>query len=97
MASVGIMSRRGLATLREGPTRTARQPGDTGEEQLVMMLRKKHVVDGRWATQSRSVIEKKSKKLQKKSTASCVEPPGARSRNLSFHLISFHLSRELTS
>jgi hypothetical protein len=47
MASVGIMSRRGLATLREGPTRTARQPGDTSEEQLVMMLRKKHVVDGR--------------------------------------------------
>jgi hypothetical protein len=41
--------------------------GDTGveEEQPVMMSRKRHVVDGRWATQSRSVIEQKSEKIPK--------------------------------
>jgi hypothetical protein len=59
------MSWTGLATLREGPTASRTSPGDSGEEQPVMMSRKKHVVDGQWATQSRSVVEQKSEKLKK--------------------------------
>jgi hypothetical protein len=58
----------------EGPCGTARgplrtphaSPSDTSEEQPVMMSRKKHTVDERWATQSRLVIEQNSEKLPKR-------------------------------
>jgi hypothetical protein len=54
------VSRRGLAALRVVHRRAPHaSPGDTGveEERPVTMSKKRHAVDGRWATQSRSVIE----------------------------------------
>ena len=50
----------GLAALRVVHRRAPHaSPGDTGveEERPVTMSKKRHAVDGRWATQSRSMIE----------------------------------------
>jgi len=54
------VSRRGLAALRVVHRRAPHaSPGDTGveEERPVTMSKKRNAIDGRWATQSRSVIE----------------------------------------
>lgn len=55
--------------------------GDTGvdKERPVTMSKKRHVVDVRWATQSRSVMEQKiGESTQNKSAAPRIEPRGTR-------------------
>jgi hypothetical protein len=64
----------------------------THKEQPVIMSKKRHAVDGRWATQSRSVIEQKSEKIPKTKSAgaSRVDLQGAVSRSTSpFYLLAF--------
>ena len=57
---MGTVLRRSLAALRVVPRHAPHaSPDDTGvgEEQPVMMSKKRPALDGRWATQSQSVIE----------------------------------------
>jgi hypothetical protein len=59
--------RRGLMALREGPLRAPHtSPGDKGveEEQSAMMPKKRHAINGRWATHSQSMMEQKSENFQ---------------------------------